>query len=145
MGRKHTHTHSDQQQYEYHHFLEPSSSQVFVNGGWVGVYVLLLVRICCCCCCCLHIKSRSVLYSVLSNIRTGPTDCVLEEKCVYVLLLVRTCVSKKKSERIYSSRPSEHPPVRGGGCSEHPSVRGGKCQNVGLIDLCALSAYCPRI
>ena len=29
---------------------------------------------CCCCCCCLHIKSRSGLYSVLSNIRTGPTD-----------------------------------------------------------------------
>ena len=28
----------------------------------------------CCCCCCLHIKSRSDLYSVLSNIRTGPTD-----------------------------------------------------------------------
>ena len=28
----------------------------------------------CCCCCCLHIKSRSGLYSVLSNIRTGPTD-----------------------------------------------------------------------
>ena len=26
------------------------------------------------CCCCLHIKSRSGLYSVLSNIRTGPTD-----------------------------------------------------------------------
>ena len=25
-------------------------------------------------CCCLHIKSRSGLYSVLSNIRTGPTD-----------------------------------------------------------------------
>ena len=29
---------------------------------------------CCCCCCCLHIKSRSGLYSVLSSIRTGPTD-----------------------------------------------------------------------
>ena len=28
----------------------------------------------CCCCCCLHIKSRSGLYSVLSSIRTGPTD-----------------------------------------------------------------------
>ena len=27
-----------------------------------------------CCCCCLHIKNRSDLYSVLSNIRTGPTD-----------------------------------------------------------------------
>ena len=28
-----------------------------------------------CCCCYLHIKSRSGLYSVLSNIiRTGPTD-----------------------------------------------------------------------
>ena len=27
-----------------------------------------------CCCCCLHIKRRSDLYSVLSNIRTGPTD-----------------------------------------------------------------------
>ena len=27
-----------------------------------------------CCCCCLHIKSRSDLYSKLSNIRTGPTD-----------------------------------------------------------------------
>ena len=25
-------------------------------------------------CCCLHIKSRSDLYSVLSYIRTGPTD-----------------------------------------------------------------------
>ena len=32
------------------------------------------VCVCCCCCCCLHIKSRSDLYSVLSNIRTGPTD-----------------------------------------------------------------------
>ena len=30
---------------------------------------------CDCCCCCLHNKSRSSLYySVLSNIRTGPTD-----------------------------------------------------------------------
>ena len=29
---------------------------------------------CCCSCCCLHIKSRPSLYSVLSNIRTGPTD-----------------------------------------------------------------------
>ena len=28
----------------------------------------------CLICCCLHIKSRSGLYSVLSNIRTGPTD-----------------------------------------------------------------------
>ena len=27
-----------------------------------------------CCCCCLHIKSRSDLYSVLSNIHTCPTD-----------------------------------------------------------------------
>ena len=26
------------------------------------------------CCCCLNIKSLSGLYSVLSNIRTGPTD-----------------------------------------------------------------------
>ena len=26
------------------------------------------------CCCCLHIKSRSDLYLVPSNIRTGPTD-----------------------------------------------------------------------
>ena len=26
------------------------------------------------CCCCLHIKSRSDLYSVPSNTRTGPTD-----------------------------------------------------------------------
>ena len=35
-----------------------------------------LARCCCCCCCCcsLHIKSRSDLYSVLSNIRAGPTD-----------------------------------------------------------------------
>ena len=32
------------------------------------------VNVYCCCCCCLHIKSRSGLYSVLSNIRTGPTD-----------------------------------------------------------------------
>ena len=31
-------------------------------------------RVIYCCCCCLHIKSRSGLYSVLSNIRTGPTD-----------------------------------------------------------------------
>ena len=29
---------------------------------------------CCCCCCCLHIKNRSDLYSVPSNIRTGSTD-----------------------------------------------------------------------
>ena len=34
----------------------------------------LYTNSCCCCCCCLHIKSRSGLYSVLSNIRTGPTD-----------------------------------------------------------------------
>ena len=34
----------------------------------------LVVKWSCCCCCCLHIKSRSGLYSVLSNIRTGPTD-----------------------------------------------------------------------
>ena len=33
-----------------------------------------LIHCCCCCCCCLHINSRSDLYSVLSNIRTGPTD-----------------------------------------------------------------------
>ena len=33
-----------------------------------------MYRYCCCCCCCLHIKSRSGLYSVLSNIRTSPTD-----------------------------------------------------------------------
>ena len=30
--------------------------------------------VCNSCCCCLHIKSRSGLYSVLSSIRTGPTD-----------------------------------------------------------------------
>ena len=30
--------------------------------------------VCCCCGCCLHIKNRSDLYSVPSNIRTGPTD-----------------------------------------------------------------------
>ena len=35
------------------------------------IHLLSAVR---CCCCCLHIKSRSDLYSVLSNIRTGPTD-----------------------------------------------------------------------
>ena len=28
----------------------------------------------CCCCCYLHIKNRSDLCSVSSNIRTGPTD-----------------------------------------------------------------------
>ena len=33
-----------------------------------------IVKRYCCCCCCRHIKSRSGLYSVLSNIRTGPTD-----------------------------------------------------------------------
>ena len=49
---------------------------------WDGATVIGLVsktkirsnKHCCCCCCCLHIKSRSGLYSVLSNIRTGPTD-----------------------------------------------------------------------
>ena len=41
----------------------------------INKYILLYNSIySCCCCCCLHIKSRSGLYSVLSNIRTGPTD-----------------------------------------------------------------------
>ena len=31
-------------------------------------------RLSCCCCCCLHIKNRSDLYLVPSDIRTGPTD-----------------------------------------------------------------------
>ena len=35
---------------------------------------VLIPVVYCCCCCCLHIKSRSDLYSVPSNIRTGPTD-----------------------------------------------------------------------
>ena len=37
-------------------------------GDAQKVQMLLLL------CCCLHIKSRSDLYSILSNIRTGPTD-----------------------------------------------------------------------
>ena len=44
---------------------------VLKNEDWG---MLTRSRCCCCCCCCLHIKSRSGLYSVLSNIRTGPTD-----------------------------------------------------------------------
>ena len=39
---------------------------------WFAFNVFLVSLLCCCCC--LHIKSRSGLYSVLSNIRTGPTD-----------------------------------------------------------------------
>ena len=31
-------------------------------------------KLTCCCYCCLHIKNRSDLYSVPSNIRIGPTD-----------------------------------------------------------------------
>ena len=43
------------------------SFRLSCDHGWI--------RSCRCgCCCCLHIKSRSGLYSVLSNIRTGPTD-----------------------------------------------------------------------
>ena len=38
------------------------------------LYILKLISMFTTCCCCLHIKSRSGLYSVLSNIRTGPTD-----------------------------------------------------------------------
>ena len=38
------------------------------------IFIAVQVQHSCCCCCCLHIKSRSDLYSVLSNIRTGPTD-----------------------------------------------------------------------
>ena len=49
-----------------------------VSGNCIGITAAEETRIpsayCCCCCCCLHIKSRSGLYSVLSNIRTGPTD-----------------------------------------------------------------------
>ena len=46
---------------------------------WSLLCVCVLVFVCpamgwASCCCCLHIKSRSDLYSVLSNIRTGPTD-----------------------------------------------------------------------
>ena len=41
-------------------------------GGIKGLQIQYLC--CCCCCCCPHTKSRSDLYSVLSNIRTGPTD-----------------------------------------------------------------------
>ena len=37
-------------------------------------YVLVGCKYEATCCCCLYIKSRSDLYSVLSNIRTGPTD-----------------------------------------------------------------------
>ena len=40
---------------------------------FTNIFVLLLILMVGCCCC-LHIKSRSGLYSVLSNIRTGPTD-----------------------------------------------------------------------
>ena len=40
----------------------------------LAVYSTIQCSCCCCCCCCLHIKSRSDLYSVLSNIRTGSTD-----------------------------------------------------------------------
>ena len=40
----------------------------------ISFFPVLRIRPLCCCCCCLHIKSRSGLYSVLSSIRTGPTD-----------------------------------------------------------------------
>ena len=45
-----------------------TSDQTRQRGVCVCVCVVVV------CCCCLHIKSRSDLYSVLSNIRTGPTD-----------------------------------------------------------------------
>ena len=58
-------------------FWKSTGSHRFPNtlSGWTEVY-LSNSRVNgsdCCCCCCLHIKSRSDLYSVLSNIRTGPT------------------------------------------------------------------------
>ena len=57
----------------YTHLLPPMGDR-----GLFFVYVHLFsyynVDHPACCCCCLHIKSRSGLYSVLSNIRTGPTD-----------------------------------------------------------------------
>ena len=47
---------------------EPVNLQVVPNGCCLGRSP------CCCCRCCLHIGNRSDLYSVPSNIRTGPTD-----------------------------------------------------------------------
>ena len=45
---------------------EPTASDTFCI---TYIYCVVVV-----CCCCLHIESRSDLYSVLSNIGTGPTD-----------------------------------------------------------------------
>ena len=64
------------------YILEASAlKRTFLGNRYCGVYCTPVEFVfkhvmerCCCCCCCLHIKSRSGLYSVLSNIRTGPTD-----------------------------------------------------------------------
>ena len=45
-----------------------------ILGCWAPKWYHSAISSSCCCCCCLHIKSRSDLYSVLSNIRTGSTD-----------------------------------------------------------------------
>ena len=52
----------------------PSSNKILQYVVEIQVHRRWSSTNCCCCCCCLHIKSRSDLYSVLSNIRTGPTD-----------------------------------------------------------------------
>ena len=51
-------------------WVYPHSATIFILHPLLSTFS----STCCCCCCCLHIKSRSGLYSVLSNIRTGPTD-----------------------------------------------------------------------
>ena len=62
------------------YIITPMLLDVVLLDYIVSVLFLLFVwcpcmaNNCCCCCCCLHIKSFSGLYSVLSNIRTGPTD-----------------------------------------------------------------------
>ena len=55
------------------------------------------------CCCCLHIKSRSDLYSVPSNIRIGPTDAntsrghrlTTQKGYIYAAYKIRNIFSKK--------------------------------------------------
>ena len=54
--------------------LRPLTDRLLCHRSFFSCKDNTLNCCCCCCCCCLHIKSRSGLYSVLSNIRTGPTD-----------------------------------------------------------------------
>ena len=70
-----------------------------------GVWIDWLID-CCCCCCCLHIKSRSDLYSVLYNIRTGPTDA--NAFCGHRLTTQKGYTLWKKSQGNKRTQKSQH-------------------------------------